>query len=151
VSSQRSRRMRPKWGQVSVGLSFSVTGSVLVCLFLASYSDGARTIGDGAAAAAAACRPAVSSFRRSVAPGLTLLKLSQAYGTCPQAIRVNSRGPANTIWGTDSTNGLWKSTNDLRTWTLMYRATGYVAIDNVLRLGSGHVLIVVQRSDGRRF
>jgi hypothetical protein len=97
------------------------------------------------------CHQAFTYPRRRIAPGLRLIKVSRSYGTCRQAIRVNARGPANVLWANDSTNGLWRSTDDARTWRLTYRATGYVTVDNVLRLRSGHLLIIVQRGDGRRF
>ena len=53
-------------------------------------------------------------------------------------------------WEVDYANDLWKSTNDLRTLTETYTATGYAQIEQVLPLASGTILIVVRDASGNR-
>ncbi len=135
-------------------LGRAVTAAILVALLCGSASatgSQATTRATGTAGSEAPCHQAFLYPQRKIAPGLRLLKVSRSYGTCRQAIRVNARGPASVLWANDSTNGLWRSTDDARTWRLAYRATGYITVDNVLRLRSGRLLIIVQRKDGRRF
>jgi len=147
--------MRPNIGRGrSAGGAVALTILVVLFLGLVTSSRSGATVHVTAGPTtqgATSCRPAFRNVRRSLAPALTLLRVSRSYGTCQQAIRVAARGPASVLWATDSTNGLWRSTNDAQTWDLTYRATGYVSVDNVLRLRSGHLLIIVQRKDGRRF
>lgn len=94
------------------------------------------------------CRPAVRALNVELVPQLFLVKQSDSLGTCPDPIKVMSRGPDGALWGTDSNNGLWRSTDEMATWQLMYRAVDYYEIQNVLQLADGHVLIEVLDHSG---
>ena len=97
------------------------------------------------------CAPSVQRLNRAVAPGVRLVKSSTAPGTCTTMIHVATRGPAGVLWGLDTSSGLWRSTNDMRTWTLAWKPRGYRAVEHVLQLRSGRVLLIVYKNSGQRF
>ena len=66
-------------------------------------------------------------------------------------IHVATRGPAGVLWGLDTSSGLWRSTNDMRTWTSAWKPRGYRAVEHVLQLRSGRVLLIVYKNSGQRF
>ncbi len=108
-----------------------------------------------AAAAQATCNPSINPSGTPapgtvVAPGLRVVSTQWGLGNCPEPFFVSSRASDGTTWATDFSNGLWKSTDDLRTLTRTYSATGYSQIEQVLPLSSGTVLIVVRDASGNR-
>ena len=107
--------------------------------------------GSAAAMGQITCAPGLTRMNVAIAPGVRLVKSFTSLGSCGTTVHVASRGPTGVIWGIDSSNGLWKSKNDLRTWTRVYVASRYRAIEHALQLRSGRVLLVVYKSGGRRF
>jgi hypothetical protein len=97
------------------------------------------------------CASGVKRVNVRVAPGLRLIKTWTSPGSCPTTIHVATRGPSGVLWGIDSSNGLWRSTDDMRTWTRAYVAARYRAIEHALQLKSGLVLLIVYNTSGRRF
>ncbi len=84
-----------------------------------------------------------------IAPYLRVIKSQYQNGSCG-AIFVATRAADGTLWGTDNNNNVWKSTDDMATWQLVYTASGYDQVENVLTLSTGTVLIVVRDSNGIR-
>jgi PKD repeat protein len=77
---------------------------------------------------------------------LRVVKSSYSIGDCDSTISATARSPDGTIWGVDQgdgKDGLWKSTDDLASWQLVYEASDYRSVEEVLPLASGHLLIVV--------
>ncbi len=108
-----------------------------------------------ALAAQVSCNPAINPSGTPppgtvVAPGLRVISTQWGLGNCPEPFFVSARSANGTIWATDYANGLWKSTDDLRTLTRTYTATGYSQIEQVLPLSSGTILIVVRDASGNR-
>ena len=111
--------------------------------------------GASPAAAQTTCSPTINPAGTLapgtvVAPGLRVISTQWGSGTCPEPFFVSARAPDGTIWAVDYDNDLWKSTNDLRTLTETYTATGYAQIEQVLPLVSGTILIVVRDANGNR-
>jgi hypothetical protein len=79
-----------------------------------------------------------------IAPYVRVVKSSFGLGTCDTPIRVAARSADGALWGWDNRNGLWKSTDNLASWHLVYNAVGFAQIENVLPLSSGRLLILVR-------
>src|SRR4051794_18392532 len=101
------------------------------------------------AQAALGCTPVVNRTAKQVAPHLQLVGSVAGAGNCP-AIRVaDSSANGSVIWGIDWSGGLWRSTDDLASWTRTYQLPlTYKRIMNVLQLRSGHILIHVMDNTG---
>jgi hypothetical protein len=97
------------------------------------------------------CAPRVKRMNARVAPGVRLIRSWTSPGNCPTVIHVATRGPSGMLWGIDSSNGLWRSSNDMQTWTRAYVAVRYRAIEQALQLKSGRLLLVVYDRTGRRY
>jgi hypothetical protein len=127
---------------------------VASCLMLGALGGLAVPTARSVATAASptTCAPVYSTRTKLITPTLQQVRIGNGLGTCPQGIRVTSRGPRGALWGTDTQNGIWKSTDDLRTWRLLYRTPApYKYVERVLELRSGTVLIVAYDQRGRRF
>ncbi len=106
-------------------------------------------------ATATTCNPAMNpagtpASGTVVAPGLRVISTQWGLGNCPSPFFVSARAADGTIWATDYSNHIWKSTDDMRTLQLAYTAAGYVQVEQVLPLSSGTVLIVVRDANGVR-
>lgn len=97
------------------------------------------------------CAPRVRRPNRAIAPGVLLVRSSTGPGNCGTMIHVATRGPTGVLWGLDTSSALWRSTNNMTTWTRVWKPGGYRAVEHVLQLRSGRVLLVVYKNNGRRF
>lgn len=59
-------------------------------------------------------------------------------------------GTGRDIWGFNYNGGLWHSTDDLRTWRLVWQGPTGAIVERALRTASGHVLIEIRDQSGRR-
>ena len=129
--------------------------SLLIALAGAIVALSSAMAAGPALAAQVSCNPAINPSGTPapgtvVAPGLRVISTQWGLGNCPEPFFVSARSANGTIWATDYANGLWKSTDDLRTLTRTYTATGYSQIEQVLPLSSGTILIVVRDASGNR-
>lgn len=105
---------------------------------------------DGVLSGQTVCRPHMAATPKRLSPGVRILRTTRGLGTCPRGIRPTANGIRGSLWATDTFNGLWKSSDDGKSWRLTYTATAYHNIERVLQLRSGRILIVVADYKGRR-
>lgn len=136
-------------------------GGVATCAVLVAVSFGVTALTPetvrwgtprkASAASALVCRAPLRATRRLLAPGLRLLKSTYGRGTCPGGIHPTFRGKGGVLWATDTANGLWKSSDDGKTWRRTFKAGKYHNVERVLQLRSGRFLIVVVNDRGQRY
>ena len=88
-----------------------------------------------------------------VAPYLRVVTSSYAIGNCDSTIVATAQSPDGTLWGVDmggGKNGLWRSTDGMQSWQLVWQPSAYVTIEHVLPLASGAMLAVVLDPSGIR-
>jgi hypothetical protein len=94
------------------------------------------------ALAATTCRPSVVHSKKRLAAGLRVTRVSKSKGTCRSWIAIIG-GTRRDIWGANYSNALWQSTDDLRTWQLVWLGPAGSHVERALRTASGRVLIEV--------
>jgi hypothetical protein len=92
--------------------------------------------------AAKTCKPSVAQSKKRLAPTLRVTRISKGKGSCPSWIAVIG-GTHRDVWGANYNNGLWRSTDDLRTWRLVWLGPAGSHVERALRLATGRVLIEV--------
>lgn len=93
------------------------------------------------------CAPSISNAHTQLAPGLRVVRQSFKRGKCKSSIAIIG-GTSGDIWGANYNNGLWHSTDDLRTWQLVWQGPAGSYVERALRTASRHVLIEVVDSKG---
>jgi len=94
------------------------------------------------------CASTVNRSTTRLAPGAKIVATSMRKGRCRSWIAVIG-GTARDIWGFNYNGGLWRSTDDLRTWRLVWQGTPGLFVERALRTASGRVLIEVGDRGGR--
>jgi hypothetical protein len=100
-------------------------------------------------AGAAKCAPSVARSNRRIAPGLRMVRVSRKGGTCRSWIAVIG-GKRRDLWGFNYSGGLWHSSDELRTWRLVWKGPAHSFVERAFRTASGHVLIEVGFAGDRR-
>jgi hypothetical protein len=130
-------------------LRFSVAGACLALACICGFGQSVNA-SDRLSSDQTVCRPRMVATPKLLSAGVRVLRTTRGLGTCPRGIRPTATGRRGTLWATDTFNGLWKSSDDGKTWHLAYTATAYHNVERVLQLRSGRILIVVADNKGRR-
>jgi hypothetical protein len=121
-------------GVVALGCAVAVLFGASAAVVLAS---GTHSVD------ATRCSPSVARTNKRIAPGLRMVRVSAAKGTCKQSWIAVVGGTGRDIWGFNYDGGLWHSTDDLQHWNRVWQGPPGSFVERVLRTASGHVLIEV--------
>jgi hypothetical protein len=123
---------------------------VLVTSPAAGLRDPARA-GSAAVPSVHSCVPDVRAKHASVAPGVRLVKSWTGPGDCGTMIHIATRGPSGILWGLDTSSNLWRSSNGGVKWIRTWRLRRFRAVEHVMQLRSGRLLLLVYNNRGKRF
>jgi hypothetical protein len=123
--------------------------SGVIGLFLLGVSAAGAKAPQTVSSPATTCSPRVDRLNRSIAPTLRMVRASLTQGTCRSWIAIIGGG-RDDIWGANYNNGLWHSSNELRTWRLLWQGPTGSHVERTLRTASGTVLIELVDAMGNR-